>query len=133
GSPKLSAASPMPTNAIYDSNTVADRDLILGGAIAEYPVEVASGSVYGFATGVACGTLYVTDSEGLNAIFSLKGLGHATAEVADSWNAFSHTAGTANSTNVYWATSPIGKYVIQNNRGVTRKYKITLIGSNLQF
>ncbi len=132
GTPKSLTNSPLPPNAIYINNTVGDRGVTVGGAISEYTVDIPNNTVAPIAGTGACGTLFVTDSEGLNAIFALKGTYHATAEISDPWGVFSNSAGSASTTNVYWSTAN-SQYEIENKRGVDRKYKITLIGSYTSF
>lgn len=72
--------------------------------------------------------LLVVEGNGNLALYYLKGAGHATVEINDSDAVYSVTATTAGSTNIYWSGAN-SRYELENKRGGTLVYTMTLIGT----
>jgi hypothetical protein len=69
---------------------------------------------------------FIKASDDTAAIYLLRGLGHATAEISDPGAVFSVTAGTGSSYNLYW-TSTRNRYELENRSGGTRSFVVTLL------
>jgi hypothetical protein len=123
--------APLPTSAVYQSTTVsANRGKNAFSDVAQsgYQITVADGAVANLGNIETAGILTVLDNEYFAAQFLICGTNGTTREISDPFGVFSATAGTATSTNVYWSAGN-SRYEIQNNRGVSRNYKIVLTGS----
>jgi len=66
---------------------------------------------------------------GTNALISLQGGGGGADIIADPQTDFSVTAGTSDSTNVFYSSSN-SQYEIENNKGQSVDYRIIYLGSN---
>lgn len=125
-----SISAALPSTALYTS--VANPMTDTRAANAGYQIAVANGGVASIGTIETSGMMTIIDSEGLSAIFNLRGTYTATSEVSDPVGVYSATSGTASSTNVYWSAAN-NRYEIQNLRGFDRRYKIVLEGTYFVF
>lgn len=116
-----------PSNAVYSASGPSGN-VVLSAALGGETLTLANDGTGQAAPANSMGMLFVQDSEGLGAIFYLRGANNAVDEVADPATVFSAAAGTAASTNVYWSGAN-NRYEIQNKRGASRNYRFTLIGS----
>lgn len=67
-------------------------------------------------------------SNGGYAIYGLNGTAHSAVELADASGAYTPTAGSANSTNIYWSAAN-NRYEIENRRGASADYRIMMFGA----
>ena len=90
-------------------------------------VTVASGGtaqLLNSAGGSAPAIVFImNNSDSSAAIYFLRSASHVTMEISDPLNIYSPTAGTANSTNIYWSTTN-SRYELQNNRGSSITYTV---------
>jgi hypothetical protein len=126
------AGAPLPPSAVYQTTALANLKYVTEAANGGYQVTVANGATIELGTNTMAGMLDVIDSEYLSATFNLRGTLTAVSEVSDPIGAFSITAGTATSTNVYWDAGTL-RYRLQNNRGASRNYLIVLRGTYTSF
>jgi hypothetical protein len=136
GTPNEASAAPLPPNGRYQSTSISDQRTTTDMANGGYILTVENGAVaalrFGSAANQVIGKLTVVDSEFLSATFDMRGTSQTVVEAEDTAGVYSHTAGTATSTNVYWSAGN-ARYEIQNNRGTQRRYLITLTGSYSTF
>jgi hypothetical protein len=78
------------------------------------------------------GCFVVTTNQGHMGIFQMHGSNNAVTEALDPSTVFSATAGTGSSTNVYWSGAN-SRYELENRRGGPMNYKITHLGSKVNF
>lgn len=128
-SPNHPSSTLPPSYALYNSTTeYGPGNFIFQGAFGGETFTLSNNATAQAAPANSMGFLFVQDSEGLGAIFYLRGANNAVDEVADPATVFSTTATTGSSTNVYWSGGN-NRYEIENKRGASRSYRVTLMGS----
>jgi hypothetical protein len=117
-------------NAVYDvpSNS---KGIVIGDAISEEILTVADATAVSIGA-TLWGCFVVTTNQGHIGIFQMHGSNNAVTEAIDPSTVFSTTAGTASSTNVYWSGAN-SRYELENRRGGPMNYKITHLGSKVNF
>jgi len=129
GIPKFPSSGALSSNAIYEDNTTTQtRNMVLGGALGQETITLAAAGTQGLGANTMAGILIVTDSTYNSAIFHLDGTGTTVTELHDTNTAFSTTASTASSTNIYWSAGN-SQYEIENNTGAQASYRINLLGT----
>lgn len=99
-------------------------DVYWGGT----PFAIANGAATAIADNSFTGTIFISTSEDVSAIFMLMGPTANTREVSDPNGFFSVTAGTVSSVNIYWDAGP-SRYMLQNNRGSQITVAVFRIGT----
>jgi hypothetical protein len=118
----------MYQNAEFSTLTKPSINSIFGGALSEEIITIANDGIAEIAPQSSMGMITIQDSEGLGAIYHLRGNYNVTSEVADPAGVFSPTQGIAASTNIYWDAGNT-RYSIENKRGSERKYKVLMVGA----
>jgi hypothetical protein len=130
--PTLSGVEALAPNMILRSSspTVSyNRTMLMDASISSPSFTVANNGVanIGDTASLPVGLLVVVSSENLPATFLVTGSQHTVVELSDTGSGYySINKDTANSTNVYWLTD---HYEIQNKRGSSVNYRVTLLGS----
>lgn len=70
-----------------------------------------------------CALILIKASDNACALFFLSGASNGTVEIADSGSAFSVTATTGSSYNIYWSSGN-ARYELENKSGSTRNFEV---------
>lgn len=130
-SPKNPSTGPLAPNAIYNESASATRDVTIGGAISDELITLADDAQYSIGPTGTAGLLFIADSEGLGAIYLLRGTANTVNEVSDPVTVFQPTD-TDGYNCIFWDAGS-SAYVLKNRRGAQRRYKISLLGSYSTF
>ena len=125
---KISSTDPLNPTARYASTVRnALRGFVLGDAFSENTFSLANNAVSQYDQAM-CGIWTIVTDEGNVGTFGIRGANHVVDVISDAAGVFSNTGGAGAKTNVFWSAGN-SAYEIENKRGSTRKYKISLAGS----
>lgn len=127
-----SLSIPLPSEAIYDKSTNGIGNITLEGAVFSEEFTLQNNTSVSLAPFPSSGMVFIQDSEGLGAIYNLRGAYTAVSEVSDPVGVYTSIQGSNGYTNIYWS-SINNRYEIENRRGSQRRYRTFFIGSYTSF
>lgn len=126
--PKYPTTAPLPSSFRFQNSGLATQTSFTSAALSQPIQTLANDGVLVMGGATMTGLLTVVSSAGQTAQFQIGGPSAATIEVADPSNAYSNTAGTSSSTNIYWNAGS-AKYHLQNKSGGSLNYSLMLHGA----